>query len=92
MLTHELVVGLEEICLEEGILEMTRETLDHKMTVTGAEKCLTLYQYSLRTVRRSLAYRSRVSQIAHRLQWRLAARRAETRLILILVKVPDLLA
>lgn len=40
VITHELVIGLEEVCLEEGMLEMTREALYHEMAIKGTEESL----------------------------------------------------
>lgn len=40
MSAHELVVRFEEVFSEEGVFEMSRETLDEKLIVGGGKECL----------------------------------------------------
>ena len=94
VVSHVIIVWLEEVCLEKGMLETTGEALDDEVAIETAEECLpsrTVSEYYVFAVVTRTTHRTRVSHVPDHFQRGLAAR-AEARLIFIFIKLPDLLS
>jgi hypothetical protein len=58
VVSHVIIVWLEEVCLEKGMLETTGEALDDEVAIETAEECRTRVSHVPHHFQRGLAARA----------------------------------